>query len=181
MAKGKLEAKWALTREMIGTGRLSVVMPVYNLADGIVANLHETAALFERYGVRAELVPVDDGSADGTGERLRRFAAEFRSRGDTVTVKPVLCPRNGGKGAALRAGFDASTGEFVMLLDGDLDIKPRQTPYFFEQMNLQRADIVVGSKRHPESEVEYPWHRRLVSWCYFTLVRLSVGLKITDT
>lgn len=181
----KLEAKWKLTREAVGNGRLSVVMPVYNLAGCIAGNLRETAGLFERHGVRAELIPVDDGSTDGTAAVLRELAAEFAPSGDpdrqTVCVRPVLLERNGGKGAALRAGFDASTGAYVMLLDGDLDIHPKQTPWFFDQMARKRADIVVGSKRHRRSQVQYPWHRRLVSWVYFSLVRVFVGLPITDT
>lgn len=177
-ARTKLEAKWAIARDAIGGGRLSVIMPVYNLADTIEANVAETARLFDSHGVRAELVPVDDGSTDGTAEALARAA---EPKYEHVVVKPVICKRNGGKGAALRAGFDASTGEYVMLLDGDLDINPKQTPFFFEAMAAKGADIVIGSKRHPKSVVQYPWHRRFVSWVYFTLVRMFVGLPITDT
>ena len=178
----KLEEKWSLTRETVGSGRLSVIMPAYKLAGEIEKNLRETADLFERYGVRTELVPVDDGSGDGTAEKLERFAAEYNSTDrHTVVIRPVICAQNGGKGAALRAGFEASTGGYVMLLDGDLDIHPKQTPWFFDQMVDKGADIVVGSKRHRHSVVQYPWHRRIVSWCYFTLVRLFIGLKITDT
>ena len=174
----KLEAKWAIARDAIGGGRLSVIMPVYNLADTIEANIAQTAGLFESHGLRAELVPVDDGSADGTAAALARAAEQ---KYEHVVVKPVICKRNGGKGAALRAGFDASTGEYVMLLDGDLDINPKQTPFFFEAMAAKGADIVIGSKRHKRSVVQYPWHRRFVSWVYFTLVRIFVGLPITDT
>ena len=179
----KLEEKWVLTRETVGDGRLSVVMPVYNLAGTIAENLRETAALFASHGVRTELIPVDDGSADGTAEVLRRLESEgLEGCADgTVVLKPVICEKNGGKGAALRAGYEASTGEYVMLLDGDLDIHPKQTPWFFDQMVDKKADIVVGSKRHRHSVVQYPWHRRIVSWVYFTLVRLFVGLPITDT
>ena len=167
----KLEAKWAIAHDAIGGGRLSVIMPVYNLADTIEANVAEMARLFDSHGVRAELVPVDDGSADGTAEALARAA---EPKYEHVVVKPVICKRNGGKGAALRAGFDASTGEYVMLLDGDLDINPKQTPWFFEAMAAKGADIVIGSKRHKRSVVQYPWHRRFVSWVYFTLVRIFV-------
>ena len=169
----KLEEKWALTRETVGDGVLSVVMPVYNLAPTIAANLRETAALFCEHGVPVEMIPVDDGSKDGTGEILKAIADDV--------IRPVVCARNGGKGAALRAGFEHSRGAYVMLLDGDLDIHPKQTPWFFDQMVSKGADIVVGSKRHPKSVVQYPWHRRIVSWVYFTLVRLTVGLPITDT
>ncbi|MGN0853896.1 MAG: glycosyltransferase [Kiritimatiellia bacterium] len=180
----KLEEKWAQTRRVIGRGRLSVIMPVYNLATSIAGNLRETAELFAAHGVRAELVLVDDGSTDDTAAVLKGFEGPWGGGPDaeaTVVIRPVICARNGGKGAALRAGFEASTGEYVMLLDGDLDIHPKQTPWFFDQMADKKADIVVGSKRHRHSEVQYPWHRRLVSWCYFTLVRLTIGLPITDT
>ena len=180
----KLEEKWSLARETVGDGRLSVVLPVYNLAGEIASNLRSTAELFESHGLRAELVPVDDGSSDGTGAAILAAAEAWTNAAPPhahVTIRPVVCKKNGGKGAALRAGFEASRGEYVMLLDGDLDIHPKQTPWFFDQMVSKGADIVIGSKRHPRSVVQYPWHRRFVSWCYFTLVRIFIGLPITDT
>ena len=173
----KIEEKWVQTRETVGNDRLSIVMPLYHLAAEADSNLREVADLFERHGVETELVPVDDGSGDGTAEILEQFSGTWKH----VKINPVVCRKNGGKGAALRAGFEASTGRYVMLLDGDLDIHPKQTPYFFEAMVTKGADIVVGSKRHKNSVVQYPWHRRIVSGCYFTLVRLFVGLPITDT
>lgn len=169
---------WKVVKETVGNGRISVIMPIYNLASSVVANVRKTAELFAVNGVNAEILPVDDGSSDGTAAALSEMA-EMKFSG--VEVKPVLCPVNGGKGAALRAGFEASTGGFVMLLDGDLDILPEQTPLFFEAMVSKNADVVVGSKRHKDSQVQYPWHRRLVSWVYFTLVRIFIGLPITDT
>ena len=174
----KLDEKWVFTKETVGSGRLSIVMPLYHLADEAARNLREVAELFEKYEVETELVPVDDGSGDGTDKVLAQL--DF-SKFAHVTLNPVICRRNGGKGAALRAGFEASTGRYVMLLDGDLDIHPKQTPYFFEEMVTKGADIVVGSKRHKKSVVQYPWHRRIVSGCYFTLVKWFVGLPITDT
>ena len=169
---------WKVVKETVGNGRISVIMPIYNLASSVVSNVRKTAELFAVNGVNAEILPVDDGSSDGTAAALSEMA-EMKFSG--VEVKPVLCPVNGGKGAALRAGFEASTGGFVMLLDGDLDILPEQTPLFFEAMVSKNADVVVGSKRHKDSQVQYPWHRRIVSWVYFTLVRIFIGLPITDT
>ena len=174
----KLDEKWALARETIGNDRLSVVLPLYHLATSAEKNLREVADLFEKHEFPTELVPVDDGSGDGTAEILSRFNLEGYK---CVTLTPVICRRNGGKGAALRAGFEASSGRYVMLLDGDLDIHPKQTPYFFEELVKKGADIVVGSKRHERSVVQYPWHRRFVSACYFTLVKWFIGLPITDT
>ena len=182
----KLDEKWGMTKASVGDGGLSIVMPLYHLAAEAARNLRTVAEIFEQYEVKTELVPVDDGSGDGTDEVLRSLCEGGDAPGSGwtyrhVTLKPVICRRNGGKGAALRAGFEASSGRYVMLLDGDLDIHPKQTPYFFEAMVTKGADIVVGSKRHPKSVVQYPWHRRIVSGCYFTLVKWFVGLPITDT
>jgi glycosyltransferase involved in cell wall biosynthesis len=176
------EEKWAFVREAVGTGRLSVIMPIFNLQDSIADNLEKTASLFASYNIRTELVPVDDGSTDLSWSEIQKAAEKIGSSEiQCVVCKSVHLAQNGGKGAALKAGFDASSGEYVLLLDGDLDINPSQTPHFFEAMRLENADIVVGSKRHPDSKVQYPWHRRIVSWVYFSLVRWFVGIRITDT
>ena len=169
----KREELWQLTRETIGNGRLSVIMPLYHLAAEARENILATDRLYREHGVRAELIPVDDGSEDGTDAILEELKSD--------TIRPVICKRNGGKGAALRAGFEAATGEYILLLDGDLDIHPKQTPYFFASMVQNNSDIVCGSKRHKRSVVKYPWHRRLVSLVYFSLVRMFVGLPVTDT
>ena len=167
---------WAVVRETLGGETLSVILPVYHLADEIEANLGLVADCLDAGGVRYELVPVDDGSGDGTAAALRRAQAR---RPDVV--RPVFVERNAGKGNALKEGFRASTGAFVLLLDGDLDIAPRMLPGFFASMRAHGSDIVVGSKRHPGSKVQYPWHRRLASGIYFGLVHLFIGLPVTDT
>ena len=175
------EKLWQQARETIGNGRLSVILPMYNLASEVEANLRAVAELYEKHGLRVEIIPVDDGSTDGTAQILESAARAEAHPYDCVVVKPVICKRNGGKGAALRAGFAASSGEYILLLDGDLDINPKQTPYFFDSMIKNGSDIVCGSKRHKRSVVKYPWHRRIVSWAYFTLVRMFIGIKISDT
>ena len=170
-----LAADWQIVREALGGETLSVIMPVYNLAGIVAANLQLVADLLEAAGVAYELVPVDDGSSDGGAEVIRDFAASHRA------IIPVLLPQNGGKGNAVKEGFAASHGAYVLILDGDLDISLNTLPAFFATMRRERCDIVIGSKRHPDSNVQYPWHRRLASWGYFTLVRLFIGLPITDT
>ncbi len=172
---------WAQASACIGEGRLSVVLPVYNLGSSIAENLCKIAALYISHNLRAELIPVDDGSTDSSRAAIESVAKEFADAAKTVLIKPVFLETNSGKGAALRAGFEASSGDYVLLLDGDFDINPAQTARFFVELLDKKADIVVGSKRHPESVVQYPLHRRLVSWVYFTLVRLTIGLPITDT
>lgn len=167
---------WTNARKVLKGDLLSVVMPVYHLADTIESNLDSVAACLDAGGIPYELVPVDDGSADGTAAALRRAAAK---RPDVV--RPVLLDVNAGKGNALKVGFRASRGGYVLLLDGDLDIAPKMLPGFFDSLVRNGSDIVVGSKRHPASSVQYPWHRRLASMVYFGLVRLFIGLPVTDT
>ena len=170
------ENDWSCVREVLGEELLSVILPVSRLGETIEANLDAVSACLDAGGFRYELVPVDDGSGDGTAEALRRAAAK---RPDVV--RPMWVEKNAGKGNALKVGFRASRGAYVLLLDGDLDIAPKMLPKFFDSMRKHGSDIVVGSKRHPESNVQYPWHRRLASAIYFGLVRLFIGLPITDT
>ena len=169
-------AEWANAQEILNGGLLSVILPVYHLADSIEANLASVAACLDAGKIPYELVPVDDGSGDGTADALRRAAT---ARPDVV--HPVWVEKNAGKGNALRVGFRASKGNFILLLDGDLDIAPKMLPKFFDSMKQNGSDIVVGSKRHPESNVQYPWHRRVASFVYYSLVHLFIGLPVTDT
>ncbi len=166
---------WTAARECLGPGgMLSVVLPVYNLAGSIEANLRRCADYFAG-NLSFELVPVDDGSVDGTADALRRAAAAL------PCVRPVFLERNGGKGMALRAGVDAARGSHILLLDGDLDLVPEPIPNFFRVLRDRRADIVIGSKMHPDSDIDYPLRRRIASAVYYTLVKLLVHLPVHDT
>lgn len=156
-------------------GKLSVIMPAYNLGKCIFDNILEVHSLFNGR-INFEIIPVDDGSQDETASEMRRAAAALR---DVVT--PVFAERNAGKGAALASGFSASSGSHLLLLDADLDLNPNYIWRFFDIMQKQSADIVVGSKMHPESKIDYPWRRRLASTVYYAIVKILVGLPVHDT
>ena len=167
---------WRSAQDSLGeTGCLSVIMPAYGLEDVIERNIETVCALL-RGNLRFEVLPVDDGSRDGTAEAIRRAAAK-----DPEHIRPVFVKVNAGKGNALKCGFAASRGSHILLLDGDLDLSPTRIPVFFDIMAAKRAAIVIGSKRHPSSRIDYPWHRRLSSAVYYGLVRLLVGLPVSDT
>jgi glycosyltransferase involved in cell wall biosynthesis len=114
---------------------LSVVMPVYNERKTI----EEIIARVLAVPLRIELIVVDDGSTDGTRELL---AGLQRARGFTL----ILQPRNRGKGAALRAGFDRVTGNIVVVQDADLEYSPEEYPQLIELICQGRADVVYGSR-----------------------------------
>lgn len=160
---------------------LSVVMPAYRLAPSIAANIRRVDEALSAAGLPHEIVPVDDGSGDGTGEAIAAAAREFAAAGRSGAVVPVILPENRGKGEALRAGLRASRGDLVLLLDGDLDLSPDMIPAFMDVMRDTGADIVIGSKRHPASEIDYPFSRRFASVIYYGIVRILTGLPVTDT
>jgi glycosyltransferase involved in cell wall biosynthesis len=96
-------------------------------------------------------------------------------------VRIVRYDNNLGKGNALICGTCYATGDFVVFLDADMDLHPSQLPVFFEIMEISGADIVIGSKRHPASKVNYPLVRHIYSAVYYGIVRLLFGLPVKDT
>ena len=93
---------------------LSVFFPAYNDAPSLPALIHKTFAVLEREVDDYEVIVVNDGSQDNTGEVLERLRREFAPR-----MRVVTHPENRGYGGALRTGFESATGEFVFYTDGD--------------------------------------------------------------
>src|SRR5688572_4568043 len=114
---------------------LSVVMPVYNERATITEIITRVLAV----PMRIELIVVDDGSTDGTRDMLPELQ---RRHG----FKLVLQPANGGKGAALRRGFQEVTGDLVVIQDADLEYSPEELPELVSLICQGRADVVYGSR-----------------------------------
>jgi len=162
-------------RRQVGSGLLSIVMPAHNLGPQIAANIRKVQAVFTDR-VPFEIIVVDDGSTDSTGDELRKVAAEVHE------LRPVYIVKNVGKGVAVMRGFEASHGTHVLFLDADLDLPPSQSFRFFEVMEQERADAVIGSKLHRESSIgSYPWHRKITTAVYFAMVKILIGLPVRDT
>ena len=160
---GPAPLDWSAARRVLGeNGLLSVVMPAYHLADTIADNIRNVLELLSGQ-LPFEIIAVDDGSGDGTAAEIKKVAEEHPG-----VVRPLVLPENTGKGNALRCGFTESRGSFVLLLDADI-------------LERDGADIVIGSKRHPDSQIDYPWRRRVASCVYHGLVRLLIGLTVTDS
>ncbi|MBI3742487.1 MAG: glycosyltransferase [Chloroflexi bacterium] len=122
-----------------------------------------------------EIIVVDDGSRDETRAHAQR-AADSNSRVRVIHYQP-----NRGKGYALKHGYAQSEGERVLFLDADADLPPRQILEFTRLMDETHADVVIGSKMHPASKLEYPLLRRVVSWGYYRLAHFLFGLPVRDT
>jgi len=114
---------------------LSVVMPVFNERDTIDEILRRVLAV----PIRIQLIVVDDCSTDGTRDRLQELSR-------TLSFTLVLQPKNGGKGSALRAGFERVSGDLVVIQDADLEYSPEEYPELIELICRGRADVVYGSR-----------------------------------
>lgn len=154
--------------------QLSIVMPLYNEAARIAANVEQTLGVLRMLGP-FEIILVDDGSIDDSPGEIARLAHRFPGE-----IIPLTMP-HAGKGEALRRGAQIARGEFVVFMDADLDLPPEQILFFVAIQRVKKADAVIGSKMHPDSTVDYPLRRRIYSLGYFWLVKALFGLPVRDT
>ena len=120
---------------------LSVVIPVYNER----STIEEILACVEAVDIPKEIVLVEDGSTDGTREFLTELAEQYRRAGrDDVRI--FFQPRNRGKGAALRRGFQEAQGEIVVIQDADLEYDPENFHALIDPIRKGKADVVYGSR-----------------------------------
>jgi len=113
---------------------LSVVMPVYNERTTIDEIVRRVLAV----PLRIELIVVDDGSQDGSGELLDSLQRELGFK--------LIHQKNAGKGAALRRGFQEVTGDIVVIQDADLEYSPEEFPQLIDLITQGKADVVYGSR-----------------------------------
>lgn len=159
---------------------LSVVIPAYNEAERIGETIRVTAEELSRLACSHEIVVVDDGSQDLT-HRLALDAVASLDGTCRGSVRVVTYERNGGKGHALKYGVAKTRGDLVAFLDADLELHPRLLKRMLDLRARTSADIVIGSKRHPNSIINYPLERKIYSLAYYHIVRVLFGLPIRDT
>jgi glycosyltransferase involved in cell wall biosynthesis len=150
---------------------LSVVIPAYNEEDGIAAIVERVLAVepaLDDIGVGLELIVVDDGSRDRTGEIVRRYERVRLLRHDP----------NRGYGAALKTGFAAGCGELLAFLDADGTYPPESLPELCQHA-LDGADVVVGSRRSGAAS-GMPVVRKVGNFVWANLVTLLSGRQVVD-
>jgi glycosyltransferase involved in cell wall biosynthesis len=151
---------------------LSVIVPAYRDSAHIVNSLQRLQAALDTTGATWELLVVVDGDS-----RTYREASAAASE----SVRVFGSARNHGKGFALRCGMAHARGDYVTFIDSDMEIAPEGIGRMMAMLRLYDADIVVGSKRHPMSEVHYPFLRRVQSAGYHRLCRVLFRVKVRDT
>ena len=154
---------------------LSVLIPVKDEVDSLkqlTAELTEVLADVVVSGMRSpdwELIFIDDGSTDGSWERIVELAAQ------DVRVKGLRFRRNLGKSAALAAGLEASSGEIIATMDGDLQDDPSELPKMISRLD-DPADLVAGHKTRRQD----PRGKRVASRLFNFFTSLMTGLKLQD-
>jgi glycosyltransferase involved in cell wall biosynthesis len=150
--------------------KLSVLIPAYNE----VGTIDEILRLVAAEKTEKEIIVVDDGSSDGTREKLAAWDGK-----DGIRV--ILHPRNMGKGCAVRTAMEAARGEILIIQDADLEYDPAEYPLLLRPIEAGRADVVFGSRFIGSSEhrVQHFWHQqgnRLLT----LISNVVTGLNLTD-
>lgn len=149
--------------------KLSIIIPVYNEKVTILETLRQVE-LIELPGIEKEIIIIDDGSNDGTGEILKNLENNYRV---------FYHSENKGKGAAIRIGFDQASGEIVIIQDADLEYSPKEYPGLLQPIIENKADIVYGSRELKDNlrfSWSYHWGARVITW----LINFLYGSKLTD-
>ena len=154
---------------------LSIVVPAYNEGEHIYDNLMTIDKALKAFCSDYEIIAVNDGSKDNTGAEIKRASQ------DNPNIRDLGYDVNRGKGGAVTHGAVNSRGDIVGFIDADLDLSPYLIRGYYEEMNKTGADIVIGSKMHKDSKLEYPFMRKFVSFGYFVMLKILFGLKCHDT
>lgn len=152
---------------------LSVIIPAYNEGKNIQATLRNLERSLDLLSREHEVIVVSDGSTDDTAARAKALKLPH--------VRVVSYGKNRGKGYALTVGTNESKGDMVTFLDAGGDFPGEQIDKFIKLMEVFEADIVIGSKRHPASRVNYPFGRQIGSRLYQLFIRILFNLNIRDT
>ena len=154
---------------------LSVIVPAYNCKtidkDLLIIKEH-LDELHHSY----EIICVVDGQKNDL-DQTYQLAKKITYPG----IKTYYYPENKGKGYAIRYGMARAKGGIVTFIDAGSDLKAAGIGLALEHMKWYDADIIVGSKRHKASRVNYPWQRRILSFIVQRATKLFFGLNLSDT
>jgi dolichol-phosphate mannosyltransferase len=162
-----------MVKRILSQVELSFVIPAYNEEDSIETALGTIDGVVKDKRLPYEIVVVDDGSKDKTLSRAIKYASK------NGHVKVVSYTKNEGKGHAVRTGFMQAKGDVVVFADSDMDIDLGTVSKYVDA--IEHGDIVVATKWHPDSVVNMPLSRKILSHGFNVLVRLLTGAKLKDT
>lgn len=155
---------------------LSLIVPAYKQEKTIKVDLENIDKTLKE-GLSSdfdyEIICVADGFLDKTFEIAKKTKSS--------KVKVFGYEKNLGKGHAVRVGMKKAKGDLISFLDAGMEISPKGIMMLMSHMDWYNANVIVGSKRHPVSRVNYPITRHVLSIGYHLVIKILFGLSITDT
>ncbi len=157
--------------------KLSIVIPAYNEARRLPATLASIAEYLEVSELPAEVIVVDDGSTDGTAEAAKSVP------GKGMPPKIIGFEGNQGKGAAVKEGLQAATGDYVLFMDADNSTHVTEVEKLLKVAVKDKVPVVIGSRyQDPDSiKIKQPWYRVWISRMGNRLIRHTVLPGVLDT
>ncbi len=159
--------------------RLSIVIPVYNEVNFIEDSIVRVSKA-DTLGLIKEIIIIDDGSTDGTVNKIKLILKKLPNNSKRV-IKKLFEKNNQGKGASLKTGFKMSTGDIVIVQDADLEYSPDDYPRLLEPYLKRDADVVFGSRFISDRphRVLYFWHS-IGNFFLTALSNIATNLNLTD-
>ena len=152
---------------------ISIIVPAYKQEKTIRKNIYAIKKVMDTLPLKYEIIIAVDGFIDKTFETAKKVKSPV--------VKVVGYKHNHGKGHAVRFGMAKAKGNIIGFIDAGMDISPKGLPRLIKIFEQNDADIILASKLHSKSKVNYPSSRRILTKGYAFIVRLLFGLPIHDT
>lgn len=153
---------------------LSVIVPIYKQQSTIAQDLYSINDTLEQIRYDYEIIAVIDGiSVDKSYHEAKKLRLK--------KLKVLGYQNNHGKGYAVRYGMAHTKGDYVAFIDAGMEIDPNGISMILEHLEWYNADIVVASKRHPASLVNYPFQRKIISFCAQVFSRIFLSINVRDT
>lgn len=153
---------------------LSVIIPVYKQEKTIQQDILNIYHVLEQIRYDFEIIVVVDGiNVDKSYQITKKIKRK--------NLYVYGYQNNRGKGYAIRYGMAKTKGDYIAFIDSGMEIDPNGISMILEHMEWYGADIIVGSKRHPASKVNYPFDRKIISFGGHLIARYLLGINIYDT
>lgn len=154
---------------------VSIIVPAFRQEKTIISDVENLKRIVKQIKYPVEIIFVIDGIVDETlkllSEKIKRYP----------NFKILSYRENRGKGYAVRFGMKKSCGEIVGFIDAGMDINPKGLLLAINEIEKGEWDIVIGSKKHPQSKIIYPFLRKLISFVYQKFVKILFHLPVEDT
>jgi len=152
---------------------ISLIIPAFKQEKSIAQDLRKIKNVMDQLRYNYEIIVVADGEVDKTLQNAKKIKSS--------KIHTIGYTHNHGKGYAVRFGMARAKGDIVAFIDAGMDLHPNGLSMLLEHFEWYNADIIVGSKLHPASKLNYPLSRKILSRGYQIFVKFLFGLSVSDT